>query len=82
MLSSWFKRTNIEDDKIKLKNFNITKNVRQSELIVGNRTVCQMLRNVNFLMKYKYENLITKIILYVNDAVLKLREYKNDFDKN
>ena len=68
MLSSWFKRTNIEDDKIKLKNFNIAKNVRQSKLIVGNRTVCQMLRNVNFLMKYKYENLITKIILYVNDT--------------
>ena len=82
MLSSWFKTTNIEHDKIKLKNFNINKNVRQSALIVGNRTVCQMLRNVNFLMQYKYENLITKIILYVNDAVLKLRKYKNDFDKN
>ena len=82
MLSDYFKNTILEDNVNTLINFKKEKNVRQKEVFVGDRTVCQMLRNINVLTKYKYENIIIVLIKYVNDAVLKLRDYKKDFDNN
>ena len=83
MLSDYFKNTIVEDNVNTLINFKKEKNVRQNgEVFVGDRTVCQMLRNINVLTQYKYENIIIVLIKYVNDAVLKLREYKKNFNNN
>ena len=58
------------------------KKIRLSSPTSGDRTICGMLRNVNVLSGYQSEKKITQMIATVNNAVLKLREYKQDFDKN
>ena len=82
MLSNYFKNTSLEDNRENLINFKKEKNIHQMTTSVGDRTVCQMLRNINVLTQYKYENNITVLIKYINDAVLKLRDNKKDFDQN
>lgn len=71
-----------EYDANVLNKFGTEKCVRQEQVQQGDRTVCQMLRNVNVLTGCEYELQITSLIKYINDAVLMLREYKTDFDKN
>ena len=56
------------------------KHIRQPVLQMGDRTICGMLRNVNLMSHYTYENKIAKIIVFINNAVLQLRKYKIDFD--
>ena len=82
MISNYFETEKIQVDTNLLSKFSEAKGVRQQRIIEGDRTVCQMLRNVNFLTGYKHEPQITVLIKYINDAVLRLREYKTDFDKN
>lgn len=81
-LSQYFQNNKLETDKSKIEEFKKNKNVRLTQLVNGDRTVCQMLRNINVLTKYVHEDTITIIIKYINNAVLKLREYKNNFDKD
>jgi len=56
------------------------KHIRAGGVQSGNRTICSMLRTVNFLTKYMYEDRITKITAVINNSVLQLRKYKLDFD--
>tara|TARA_R110002074_G_scaffold386746_1_gene568582 strand:- start:6049 stop:7317 length:1269 start_codon:yes stop_codon:yes gene_type:complete len=82
MISDYFKTNKIEHDANVLIKFGTEKKIHLERVSEGDRTVCQMLRNVNVLTGYKYELQITSLIKYINDAVLRLREYKTDFDKN
>mgnify|MGYP003642945080 CR=1 FL=1 len=82
MISDYFKTMKTEYDANVLNKFGTEKCVRQEQVQQGDRTVCQMLRNVNVLTGCEYELQITSLIKYINDAVLMLREYKTDFDKN
>jgi len=81
MLSKYFNNTVLVEDDGIIQKFIATKRVHQKILDIGDRTVCMMLRNINTRMEYKYEKDIAIMIKYVNDAVIRLRKYKTDFDK-
>lgn len=77
MLCDYYKNTKYSEFDI--DKFKQEKRVR-SNVINNNRTICQMLRNFNKLTKFKHEQVITKLIKYIHDSVLKLRVYKSNFD--
>lgn len=82
ILSKYFQEVKLEEDSKILNDFKIKKQIHIKKTVKGNRTICQMLRNINLLTNYKHEYIIIILIKYINDAVLELRKYKNDFDKN
>ena len=80
MISNYFKNNQLNNyDRA---NFKLKNNIKINKLVLNDKTICQMLKNINLILNYKYENLITDIIKYTIDSVLKLREYKKDFDND
>jgi hypothetical protein len=83
MLSNYFiinNSFNYTDKEI--NDFKTEKNVIITNYVNDDRTVCNMLRNINLLTQNKFLDIIIKIIKYVNDAVLHLRTYNVNFDSN
>tara|TARA_Y100000389_G_C17380314_1_gene474000 strand:+ start:14 stop:1240 length:1227 start_codon:yes stop_codon:yes gene_type:complete len=77
MLSAYFLNTQIHKAN---KDFIKKKNIYSFD--DKDRTVCQMLRNFNYLTKKKHEDMVAKLIYYIHNSVLKLRKYKQTFDED
>ena len=59
----------------------ISKRVHQRSLETGDRTICGMMRNVNYLTQFAHETRIANMIVFINNSVLQLRGYKSNFDE-
>ena len=57
-----------------------SKRVHLDYLETGDRTICGMMRNVNYLTGYAHETQIANMIVFINNSVLQLRGYKSNFD--
>ena len=82
LLSTWFKTKTVINTEKEISDVIISKKIHTNNFKNGNRTICNMLRNINFLTKYKHEIKVSKLLDFVNDSVLKLRTYKQDFDSS
>ena len=80
MLSSYFQQTLLLPYDI--EKFKNDKKIRINKIKIEDKTVRQMLRNMNLILDYKYETVIISLVKYIHTSVLKLRKYKNNFDKN
>ena len=58
----------------------VSKRVHQDHLETGDRTICGMMRNVNYLTNFAYETQVANMIVFINNSVLQLRGYKSNFD--
>ena len=78
--SEYFKSNDITNNINDINDTIINKNIRVFQNYCDtNRSICQMLRNINYHTNYKDEIIIAKIINFVDKAVLNLSNHKEQW---
>ena len=59
-----------------------TKQLRSFQNIEDpNRSICQMIRDINYYQNHNNEEICCKLIYYINNCVVTLQKYKDDWIK-